>query len=77
MTEQLNCDCDCILECIFKVNLVYVLKRLYLLVLFSPVLYSQFSLVIYLKSRDRGRDVEINVWLPRGKRRWDKLGGWD
>ena len=67
MTEQLNCDCDCILECIFKVNLVYVLKRLYLLVLFSPVLYSQFSLVIYLKSRDRGRDVENKCMATKGE----------
>ena len=51
-----------------------VLKRLYLLVFFPPVLYSQFALVIYLKNRDRGTDVEHKCMATKGK---EDVGGWD
>ena len=50
------------LECIFKVNLIYVLQTGY--TFFSPVLYSRFSLIIYFINSGIYLSVPIYITLP-------------
>ena len=52
----------CILECILKVNLIYILQTVHSLL--SPVLYSRFLLVIYFIHSSMHMSTQVSQFIP-------------